>query len=28
VIPWAMKKNIDMNHRADNRIDMQDVKVN
>jgi peptide/nickel transport system substrate-binding protein len=28
VIPWAMKKNIDMNHRADNRIDMQNVKVN
>jgi peptide/nickel transport system substrate-binding protein len=28
VIPWAMKKNIDMHHRADNRIDMQDVKVN
>ena len=23
VIPWAMKKNIDMYHRADNRIDMR-----
>ncbi len=28
VIPWAMKKNIDMYHRADNRIDMRAVKVN
>jgi peptide/nickel transport system substrate-binding protein len=28
VIPWAMKKNIDMVHRADNRIDMRLVKVN
>ncbi len=28
VIPWAMKKNIDMVHRADNRIDMRSVKVN
>lgn len=28
VIPWAMKKNIDMYHRADNRIDMRSVKVN
>ena len=28
VIPWAMKKNIDMTHRADNRIDMRLVKVN
>ena len=28
VIPWAMKKNIDMYHRADNRIDMRGVKVN
>jgi len=27
VIPWAMKKNIDMYHRADNRIDMRSVKV-
>jgi peptide/nickel transport system substrate-binding protein len=28
VIPWAMKKNIEMTHRADNRIDMRGVKVN
>ncbi|PPE70442.1 ABC transporter substrate-binding protein [Schlegelella thermodepolymerans] len=28
VIPWAMKKNIEMYHRADNRIDMRAVKVN
>ena len=28
VIPWAMKKNIDLYHRADNRIDMRSVKVN
>ena len=28
VIPWAMKKNIEMVHRADNRIDMRGVKVN
>jgi peptide/nickel transport system substrate-binding protein len=28
VIPWAMKKNIDMVHRADNRIDWRLVKVN
>ena len=28
VIPWAMKKKIDMVHRADNRIDMRAVKVN
>jgi peptide/nickel transport system substrate-binding protein len=28
VIPWGMKKNIDMVHRADNRIDMKLVKVN
>jgi len=27
VIPWAMKKNIDMIHRADNRIDMRAVKI-
>ena len=27
VIPWAMKKSIDMYHRADNRIDMRSVKV-
>jgi peptide/nickel transport system substrate-binding protein len=28
VIPWAMKKNVEMVHRADNRIDMRTVKVN
>ena len=28
VIPWAMKKNIEMPHRADNRVDMRSVKVN
>jgi peptide/nickel transport system substrate-binding protein len=28
VIPWAMKKNVEMVHRADNRIDMRAVKVN
>jgi peptide/nickel transport system substrate-binding protein len=27
VIPWAMKKGVDMVHRADNRIDMRSVKV-
>jgi peptide/nickel transport system substrate-binding protein len=28
VIPWAMKNNIEMVHRADNRVDMRAVKVN
>lgn len=28
IIPWAMKKNIDVVHRADNRLDMRLVKVN
>jgi peptide/nickel transport system substrate-binding protein len=28
VIPWAMKKNIEVVHRADNRIDWRLVKVN
>ncbi len=28
VIPWAMKNNIELYHRADNRIDMRAVKVN
>ena len=28
IIPWAMKKNIELYHRADNRIDMRAVKVN
>ena len=28
VIPWAMKKNVDVVHRADNRLDWRLVKVN
>ena len=28
VIPWAMKKNIDLVHRADNRLDWVLIKVN
>ena len=28
VIPWAMKKNVELVHRADNRIDMRTVKMN
>jgi peptide/nickel transport system substrate-binding protein len=28
VIAWAMKKNVELYHRADNRIDMRAVKVN
>ena len=28
IIPWAMKKNIDVVHRADNRIDWRLVKIN
>ena len=28
VIPWAMKKNVDMVHRADNRVDIRTVKIN
>jgi len=28
VIPWAMKKNIDLVHRADNRLDWTQIKVN
>ena len=28
VIPWAMKKNVELYHRADNRVDMRSVKVN
>jgi peptide/nickel transport system substrate-binding protein len=28
VIPWAMKRNVEMYHRADNRIDMRSVTVN
>ena len=27
VIPWAMRKNISVNHRADNRLDMRNVRV-
>jgi peptide/nickel transport system substrate-binding protein len=28
IIPWAMKRSIDMVHRPDNRIDWRLVKVN
>jgi peptide/nickel transport system substrate-binding protein len=28
VIPWAMKKGVELVHRADNRVDMRMVKVN
>ncbi|HEY0822197.1 MAG TPA: ABC transporter substrate-binding protein, partial [Ramlibacter sp.] len=28
IIPWAMRKNIQVVHRADNRIDWRLVKVN
>ena len=28
VIPWAMKKNVDLVHRADNRLDWTLIKVN
>ncbi len=28
IIPWAMKKNIDVVHRADNRLDWRLIKVN
>ena len=28
IIPWAMKKNVDVVHRADNRIDWRLIKVN
>ena len=28
IIPWAMKKNIDLVHRADNRLDWRLIKVN
>jgi peptide/nickel transport system substrate-binding protein len=27
VIPWAMKKNVNVTHRADNRIDMRRVRI-
>jgi peptide/nickel transport system substrate-binding protein len=28
VIPWGMKKNIDVVHRPDNRLDWTLIKVN
>jgi peptide/nickel transport system substrate-binding protein len=28
VIPWAMKRNVSVVHRADNRLDWRLVKVN
>lgn len=28
IIPWAMKKNIEVVHRADNRLDWRVIKVN
>ena len=28
IIPWAMKKNIEVVHRADNRLDWRGIKVN
>jgi peptide/nickel transport system substrate-binding protein len=28
IIPWAMKKNIDVTHRADNRLDWRLINVN
>ncbi len=28
IIPWALKKNIDVTHRADNRLDWRLIKVN
>lgn len=28
IIPWAMKKNVDVVHRADNRLDWRLIKVN
>jgi len=28
IIPWAMKKNVDLVHRADNRLDWRLIKVN
>jgi peptide/nickel transport system substrate-binding protein len=28
IIPWAMKKNIELTHRADNRLDWRLIKVN
>jgi peptide/nickel transport system substrate-binding protein len=28
VIPWAIKKNIDVVHRPDNRLDWSLIKIN
>ncbi|MBS0507460.1 MAG: ABC transporter substrate-binding protein [Proteobacteria bacterium] len=28
VIPWAMKKKVELVHRADNRVDIRSVKIN
>ena len=28
IIPWAMKKSVDVTHRADNRLDWRLIKVN
>jgi peptide/nickel transport system substrate-binding protein len=28
VIPWAMKKNVEVVHRPDNRLDWSLIKVN
>jgi len=28
IIPWAMKKNVELVHRADNRVDIRTVKIN
>jgi peptide/nickel transport system substrate-binding protein len=28
IIPWAMKKNINVVHRADNRLDWRLITVN
>ena len=28
IIPWAMKRGVDVVHRADNRVDMRLVKIN
>jgi peptide/nickel transport system substrate-binding protein len=28
IIPWAMKKSVEVTHRADNRLDWRLIKVN
>ena len=28
IIPWAMKKSVDLAHRPDNRLDWRLIKVN